>query len=360
MRMFFAEHGTGEPVSLGAALLSGKKVGPDVLELLMEDHRVVLGWFDWFASLEKETPRRFVLRNILNALWAHMAIEEEIFYPEAAAKLGDDSMVGQARKEHEAAKAIMRRLEGALQNDSDALSPQPVDELHKAIAQHVMEEEGELFPLVRETNMDRYATGRSCAARHVERLMQLTATDTDAAPFKETAPMPISKEEARDFLIVGLRNIHATVNEGKTMVQAQLNRLENYPMLEAKLQAHRAEKDMQLSRIEQILEKLGNSPSSIKDTTMSIAATLSSLTTAMAGDEILKNSFATYGLANFEAAAYETLILFAEVAEEFDALAPLQQSLSEERAMAAFIAENLRGTGLRFLQLKSEGRQASH
>ena len=93
---------------------------------------------------------------------------------------------------------------------------------------------------------------------------------------------------------------------------------------------------------------------------MAMMGAIGSASHAMAGDEIIKNSFATYGLANFEAAAYETLILFAEVAEQFDALAPLQQSLSEERAMASFIAENLRGTGLRFLELRTEGRQASH
>jgi ferritin-like metal-binding protein YciE len=93
---------------------------------------------------------------------------------------------------------------------------------------------------------------------------------------------------------------------------------------------------------------------------MSAMGALGTMAHSMAGDEIIKNSFASYALANFEAAAYETLLLFGEAAGQFDALPLLQQSLSEERAMAAFIAENLRPTGMRFLQLRSEGRQASH
>lgn len=40
------------------------------------------------------------------------------------------------------------------------------------------------------------------------------------------------------------------------------------------------------------------------------------------------------------------------------ALRPLQQCLGEERAMASFVEEHLRPTGMRYLQ--SEGRRASH
>ncbi|HEY0569126.1 MAG TPA: DUF892 family protein [Xanthobacteraceae bacterium] len=353
MRMFFAERGGGEPISLGANLLAGKKVAPDIIELLMEDHRTVIGWFEWYETEADPARRAMVQRNIINALRAHMAIEEEIFYPQAAARIGDDRLTDRAKAEHESAKRIMEKLEQSADTD-----PGLMQDLRAEIAAHIGEEEGQLFPLVRETTMDLYAAGALCAARRVELLLDLTGRNPDH--LKETAAMPISKDEARDFLIVGLRNIHGAVTQGRTMVKAQLNRLENYPQLEAKLQSHLAEKDLQLARVEKILQDLGESPSTFKDTSMAMMGAIGSASHAMAGDEIIKNSFATYGLANFEAAAYETLILFAEVAEQFDALAPLQQSLSEERAMASFIAENLRGTGLRFLELRTEGRQASH
>src|SRR5690606_16878656 len=77
-----ADRGMGEPISLGAALAAGKKVPPDVTNLLAEDHEVVLGWFDWYEQADDPKVRERVARRISMALRAHMAGEEEIFYPE--------------------------------------------------------------------------------------------------------------------------------------------------------------------------------------------------------------------------------------------------------------------------------------
>ena len=93
---------------------------------------------------------------------------------------------------------------------------------------------------------------------------------------------------------------------------------------------------------------------------MHAMGSISTATTAMAGDEILKNCFSTIGLASFEAAAYETLVYFAQLCGEQDAVGPLQQSLQEEKAMAGFVQDHLREIGTRFLALKSQDEQASH
>lgn len=172
--------------------------------------------------------------------------------------------------------------------------------------------------------------------------------------------MTISRDVARDLFVTGLKNAHATASQGKTMVQAQLNRIENYPDIEVKLNSHLAEKEAQLQRLETILDDLGESPSAFKDATMSTLGFIGSLGDAMAGDEIIKNSFATFALANYEAAAYATLIVMGEAAGETDAIGALEASLNEEKAMAAFIAEHLPAVGMRFMQLRSQGLQASH
>ncbi|MBX3506062.1 MAG: DUF892 family protein [Parvibaculum sp.] len=172
--------------------------------------------------------------------------------------------------------------------------------------------------------------------------------------------MTISRDVARDLFVTGLKNAHATASQGKTMVQAQLNRLENYPEIEAKLHSHLEEKNAQLQRLETILDDLGENTSMIKDATLKTLGLLTSLSDAMAGDEIIKNTFATFALANYEAAAYRTLMVMGEAAGEIDAIAALEQSLMEETAMAAFIAEHLPATGMRFMQLRSQGLQASH
>lgn len=388
MRIMIADRGTGEPISLGASLLAGKKVGPDVTNLLMEDHRIVLGWFEWYEQATDTQTKDFVARNICKALRAHMAGEEEVFYPAAERQTQDTQLVKRAVQEHQGAKKLMDSIESA--GAADEAHAELMRELKTEIAAHVNEEETELFPEVRDSNMSLFAVGRAVAARRVDYLFEAveaerggagrTAKAVDSKParkkkasgkaakskatngsrLKEIPTMQISADEARDYFVLGLKNAHATVKEGRTMVAAQVGRLEQYPKLKQKLESHLKEKDDQLTRLETILERCGESPSTLKDAGMTLMAGMSSLTSTAAADEVIKNSFATLGLAKFEAAAFETLILFGEAAGENDALRPLQQCLSEERGMAAFIEENLRATGMRFLQLKSQGAQASH
>lgn len=170
--------------------------------------------------------------------------------------------------------------------------------------------------------------------------------------------MSISPDVARRYFVDGLKNVHAAATQGRTMVQRQIQRLEHYPRLKEKLESHAREKDAQLERLEGILQRCGEKPSAAKDTAMTLAANIGAAGGAAAADEVIKNSFATLGLARAEAAAFETLILFGQAAGVDDALNPLQRCLSEERGMASFIEENLRGVGMGFLQLESQGVQA--
>src|SRR5690606_1801819 len=113
MKTMIADRGMGEPISLAAALAAGKKVPPDVTNLLADDHEIVLGWFDWYEQADDPQVRERVARKICTALRAHMAAEEEIFYPEAARASGDDELVQRSIQEHRAAQGLMDRLEAA-------------------------------------------------------------------------------------------------------------------------------------------------------------------------------------------------------------------------------------------------------
>jgi ferritin-like metal-binding protein YciE/hemerythrin superfamily protein len=354
MLKLIADRGTGEPVSFGAALIAGKKVGVDVTALLAEDHRVVQGWFAWYEVAEPAVKARLAKR-ICNALRAHMAGEEEVLYPAAEHQIGEKGLVQRAIAEHKAAQTIMSRIEtGAADQQRDA----DMAELKTMIVTHIVEEEGELFPALRRTSLDLYAVGRALAARRVDQLFKIVNPQPPEHSLQEFEKMPVSQEEARNYFIVGLRNAHASGRQGQTMVQAQIARLENYPNVKARLEAQLQEKERQLARIEQILTDLGESPSTFKDVAMSTMAGVLSAAAGTADDEIIKNSFTTYAHCKFEEAAYETLLVFGEAAGAYQALPLLQQSLSEERGFAAFLAENMRGTAVRFLQLRTEGRQA--
>ncbi len=355
MRTFIADRGTGEPISLGAALLAGKKVAPDATTLLEEDHRVVLGWFDWYSQAESTDLKDRIAEKICLALRAHMQAEEEALYPGARVQ-ADTSVVERAYAEHSHGKDLMERIESAEGEARDAL----VRELETEIRAHVDGEEGEMFPALRASSMDVYAVGRAVASVRVDSLFQQTGRDPAERELKEYPNMQISPDEARDFFVLGLKNCHATTRQGRALIESQVKRLQNYPDVKRKLEQHLTEKDAQLERLEKLLEGYGEKRSKLKDAAMTAAAGAAGMAAAAADDEVIKNSFATLAQAKYESAAYETLILFASAAGENAALRPLQQSLNESRGLAAFVEENLRATGMRFLQLRSRGAEASH
>jgi ferritin-like metal-binding protein YciE/hemerythrin superfamily protein len=358
MRTLIADRGMGEPISLGAALLAGKKVAPDASRLLADDHATVLGWFLWYEEQSSETLRAMIVRNICGALRAHMAGEEEWLYPASEQLSGMKGVVKRAVAEHQGAKKLVEQLE---RRPPQAKEAEIVRQLRDEIIAHVAEEESELFPSLRSSELDLYALGRAVAAERVEGLFDYLGKTTTADRHEEFPKMPIAHEEARKFFISGLKNAHAMTSNGRSMLEMQVQRLEQYPQMKAKLADCVKEKEEQLKRIEALLDNYGESRSAVKDAAMTMAATVGSVTSMAADDEIIKNGLATLGHAKMSAAAYETLILFGEAAGETAAgLRPLQQSLSEERGLACFIEENLRATGMRFLQLRSEGRQASH
>lgn len=361
MTTLIADRGTGEPISLGAALIAGKKVPPDVTELLTEDHRVVLGMFRWYEQSTDPATRTVLVRRICALLRAHMEAEEKWVYPAARDVQQGDDLVTEAYEEHGEAKSLMNKLDKV----SDPKKQETLMmELRDDIVAHVGEEEQELFPAMRESDLDLYELGRAAAAERLQALLQALGKnrpEKKAKKVQEYPKMQIAQDEARELFIAGLKNAHATARNGAKMLQAQVKRLEHYPKLKAKLETSLEQKKSQLTRLENLLESHGESRSAFKDTVMSAGAGLSQLASAGADDEVVKNSFAMLAHAKFEAAAYETLILFGEACGETPTrLQPLQLSLSEERGLATFIEENLRPTGMRFLQLRSEGRQASH
>lgn len=171
--------------------------------------------------------------------------------------------------------------------------------------------------------------------------------------------MTESSETIRSVFVTGLRDAHALENQAISLINRQLDRLENYPELAMRLRQHKTETEGQIQRLDQVLGGMGESHSTLKDAALSLGGNLAALAHTVAGDEILKNSFANYAFENFEAASYRALITMAEMGSFGSAVAPLRQTLEEERAMAAWLEEHLPDVTRKFLTLKSAGAQAS-
>jgi ferritin-like metal-binding protein YciE len=165
-------------------------------------------------------------------------------------------------------------------------------------------------------------------------------------------------EAARSVFITGARNAHAVETQATQLLSRQVERLEHYPKLEARMRQHIDETKQQMARLEEILAELGDAPSAMKDAALALTGNMAALTHAVAEDEVVKNSFANFAFENFEIASYKGLIVFGEAAGLGKYGSLLKQSLSEEQAMADFIDANLKDTLLTYVKLESAGETA--
>ena len=155
---------------------------------------------------------------------------------------------------------------------------------------------------------------------------------------------------ARSIFITGLQNAHAMERQAQQLLQRQCERLTGYPRACARIGHHLEETGRQLRRLEECLGSLNQDRSRLKDAGMALIGNLLAGSHALAGDEIIKSSFADYAFEHYEIAAYKSLLVLAEQLGLPEAQLSLQQSLEEEEKMAAWILENLRDLTLEYLR----------
>jgi len=170
--------------------------------------------------------------------------------------------------------------------------------------------------------------------------------------------MIMAENQAREIFVTGLKNAHAMENQALSIMKPQLSRIENYPEIAGKLDEHIRETEGQIRRLEEVLDSLAEDRSALKDMALSLSGMIAALGHTVAGDEILKNSFANFAFENFEIAAYRSLITVAEYSD-FAALAtPLKANLEEEVAMAKWLEDNIVSVTTKYLALREQGQSA--
>jgi len=137
----------------------------DAIALLKQDHRMVEALFDEFEDAEEQEQSQLAER-ICNMLTVHAQIEEEILYPAAKEVFEDEEeldLVNEANVEHQSAKDLIAKIEGMTPDDE--IFEATVKVLSEYIKHHVKEEEGELFPALKKTELDLKAMGQQLAER---------------------------------------------------------------------------------------------------------------------------------------------------------------------------------------------------
>lgn len=135
-------------------------VAPNAIELLEADHREAEALFEEFEKAKDagDNQAKFeIATKVCAALLIHMEIEETIFYPAARDATGDDDKLNEAQVEHDGAKKLIAEI-GKLKPE-DPMFDAKVKVLSEQIEHHVEEEENELFPETKKSDMDLEAIG---------------------------------------------------------------------------------------------------------------------------------------------------------------------------------------------------------
>jgi hemerythrin superfamily protein len=144
----------------------------DAIALLKQDHRAVEALFDEFEDADESEQSELATR-ICQMLTVHTQIEEELLYPQAKEAFDEeeDEMVYEAEIEHGSAKELIAKIEAGTPEDPE-FKPL-VTVLGEYVKHHVKEEEKEMFPALKETELDLKELGSQLAQRKMQLMEQM-------------------------------------------------------------------------------------------------------------------------------------------------------------------------------------------
>lgn len=160
----------------------------------------------------------------------------------------------------------------------------------------------------------------------------------------------------KEIYVQGLRDAHALETQAVQIMQRQVERLENYPEMKAGLERHIRESEEQRQRVDQILQRHGESASALKDAVTGLVGNLAAIGHAFTSDEVVKNSFANFAYEHLEQAAYTSLITMAEEVGDTEAIPLLKQNLDQEVAFGKLCGELVAPTTKRYMELSASGQ----
>ena len=146
----------------------------DAIALLKADHRKVEELFGEFESAKRADQKSRIVKQICMELTVHALLEEKDFYPAARQVLQDDEdLVDEANVEHASLKWLIAQLESATPETD--LYAAKVTVLKEYVQHHVKEEEKEMFPKLKKTDLDLKALGAKMAGTKAQLLTEIRA-----------------------------------------------------------------------------------------------------------------------------------------------------------------------------------------
>jgi hemerythrin-like domain-containing protein len=170
----------------------------DAIALLKQDHRTVSALFEEFEKADEE-EQATIAQRVCQLLTVHAQIEEELLYPAAKQAFDgeeeNEDLVNEAEVEHGSAKELIAKIEGMSSDDEHFKATVTV--LGEYIKHHVKEEESELFPQLKKTELDLKELGSRLADRKFALMEQLGIEEQETPqPRKRAAGRAASRSRS--------------------------------------------------------------------------------------------------------------------------------------------------------------------
>ena len=151
-----------------------------------------------------------------------------------------------------------------------------------------------------------------------------------------------SRPSGIDQLIAWLDDAHAMESGLVSILQTHAGHFaERMPHAARRLEEHVVETQEHVQRLRECLRLLNVTPSGVKSALSSLIGSVEGSTTAIFGDQLVKDALADYASEQFEVACYTALVSAAMQLGHEEVARLCKQNLNEDEAMAAWILQQL-------------------
>lgn len=144
-----------------------------------------------------------------------------------------------------------------------------------------------------------------------------------------------------DRIISWLKDAHAMEKSLETVLEKQAKHADSDPAMRDRLTRHAEETRRHAQLVEQALERLGTSKSTLKDMTGGMQARMHGMLTGGSGDTLVKDTLSGIAAEHFEIACYTSLQTAALDVGDQATAQMCEQILRDEHAMAEYLEQEL-------------------
>ena len=161
---------------------------PEAIAMLIEDHQKVQKMFKTFERTEDQGQQEQLATQICNELTVHTQIEEQVFYPAAREALGEEKadLMEEATVEHQVAKDLIEKIKQSRPHDEEYCALVTV--LGEYVNHHIDEEQKELFPQLKKSQIDFEALGEEMHQKKQELMSELGLAEGEEVSMQRALP----------------------------------------------------------------------------------------------------------------------------------------------------------------------------